>query len=165
MNDLSYAASATGCWEKTGVRAGRYGHVRIGGKLVRAHRASWEATHGPIPAGLYVCHRCNNKRCINPDHLYLGTHRQNLIDAGRDGLLPGAKSPRGATLVNANRTVCASGHEFTESNTYRYPSGKRGCRACRAEKVRQYQQKNRVALAAKALARYHRNAELAKEQP
>lgn len=157
--------TSSGCREKTGVRDGRYGSFRIDGRLVRAHRVSWEVHSGPIPDCLYVCHRCNNKRCINPDHLYLATHRQNLIDAGRDGLMPGAKTPRGVTLENAVKRQCKSGHTFNQENTYLYPSGKRGCKTCRAESLRTYQLRNAETLRHKALARYHRLAELAKAQP
>lgn len=154
-----------GCWLKIGVRPSRYGSFRISGRLTRAHRASWEAHFGPIPDGLYVCHRCNNKPCCNPKHLYLATHQQNLIDAGRDGLLPGALRPRGATLINSMRTECKSGHPFTPENTYTYPSGKRACKACRLDRQHKYMDRNRPQLNAKALARYHKTAELAKDQP
>ena len=64
-----------------------YGEVILDGKSMTAHRAVWLLTKGPIPEGMLVCHRCNNKLCINPDHLYLGTIAQNTIDAGKDGLL------------------------------------------------------------------------------
>ena len=71
-----------GCWDWKGcapVNPG-YGQFRTYGKLIRAHRASWEIHRGSIPKGLYVCHSCDNKRCTNPEHLYLGTCKENNLD-------------------------------------------------------------------------------------
>src|SRR5262245_37866332 len=70
----------TGCRLWTRARIGNYGNIRMDGRTLRAHRAAWIARHGPIPAGLVVCHRCDTPLCINPDHLFLGTHRENMID-------------------------------------------------------------------------------------
>jgi len=65
-------------WE--GATSGGYGNIKIDGKMLRAHRAAWEKMHGPIPDGLHVLHRCDNRRCINPGHLFLGSNRDNVID-------------------------------------------------------------------------------------
>lgn len=154
----------SGCWEKRRVKPKRYGHFRINGLLTRAHRAAWECANGPVPPGLYVCHRCNNKRCVNPDHLYLATHRQNCIDAGRDGLLSRPTGPRGATKLNAAKETCDHGHPFSSQNTYVRQSGKRGCRECQRKLQQKYREKNRALLRRKALARHYRLAELAKPQ-
>src|SRR3990167_797676 len=60
----------------------RHGHIPQG-----AHRVAWELTHGPIPPGQWVLHRCDTPRCVNPDHLFLGTRRLNMEDAARKGRL------------------------------------------------------------------------------
>jgi hypothetical protein len=54
----------------------------------RAHRASWMIHKGPIPKGMFVCHTCDNKRCSNPDHLFLGTCKDNNLDAIKKNILP-----------------------------------------------------------------------------
>lgn len=71
----------TGCWLWTGAQDndGR-GNVRINNKVVKAPRAMWEVLVGPIPEGLNVLHRCDTPRCCNPQHLWLGTHKQNMSD-------------------------------------------------------------------------------------
>jgi len=78
---------ADGCWIWTSTRfRGGYGGVCVGllrngtKKLARAHRIAWELRHGQIPQGMCVLHRCDNPPCVNPDHLFLGTHRDNIDD-------------------------------------------------------------------------------------
>ena len=57
-----------------------YGCLRYRGKAWRAHRLAWTVKYGPIPAGMILCHRCDVRRCVNPDHLILGTIRDNNAD-------------------------------------------------------------------------------------
>ena len=82
---------SNGCWEWTGWRNwagyGYLGAVRGRGKLLGAHRVSYELNIGPIPHGLHVMHRCDNPPCVRPDHLELGTRSDNMSDAGRKGRL------------------------------------------------------------------------------
>jgi HNH endonuclease len=76
----------TGCWLWTGsVNRDGYGGLSIGGKTRRASRVSWELHYGPIPNGMLVCHRCDTPACVNPDHLFLGSARDNAHDAVAKG--------------------------------------------------------------------------------
>jgi hypothetical protein len=71
----------TGCILWTACRNNRgYGLVSCHGRLRSAHRAAWMAQHGPIPTGLFVLHRCDVRTCINQDHLFLGTQKDNMAD-------------------------------------------------------------------------------------
>lgn len=73
--------AASGCWHWTGaLRDKGYGHMKFEGRYAGAHRVSYLLFVGGIPDGMMVCHRCDNPRCINPDHLWLGTCRDNLHD-------------------------------------------------------------------------------------
>lgn len=77
------------CWEWTGnsVASSGYGRLTVGrGAQVRAHRAVWALTHGD-PGSSLVCHKCDNPRCCNPHHLFLGSHKENSQDARNKGRL------------------------------------------------------------------------------
>ena len=86
-----------GCWDWQGANNGKgYGCLRVDGKRVLAHRYSYEAHIGPIPRlknsyhGVCVLHKCDNPSCVNPDHLFLGTHNDNMQDKmskGRSGVV------------------------------------------------------------------------------
>jgi hypothetical protein len=77
------------CWEWLGCRNNTgYGNIGTGGHTSLAHRTSWELAHGDIPQGMFVCHRCDNPPCVNPAHLFLATHRENMADMKRKGRQP-----------------------------------------------------------------------------
>lgn len=96
----------TGCWEWTGAKRKKgYGSFQWGGKPWAAHRAAWTMFRGPIPEGLVVCHRCDNPPCINPDHLFIGTARDNVGDAIAKGRRPRMQQVRRAIGENHGRAL------------------------------------------------------------
>ena len=84
-----------GCWNWTGATfGGRYGAFWVGGKTIGAHKFSFVHHHGAIPDGMYVCHHCDNPRCVRPDHLFLGTPKDNsqdMVSKGRVRVASGDK--------------------------------------------------------------------------
>ena len=70
-----------GCWTHSGSKGSHgYPQATWGKRSELAHRVAWMIANGPIPHGLFVCHHCDNKSCARIDHLYLGTHKDNMRD-------------------------------------------------------------------------------------
>lgn len=138
----------SGCWLWTGaVSRGRanYGSLGYHGKSERAHRVSYKEFVGTIPAGLHVLHACDTPLCINPRHLFLGTHKENMQDKIKKG--------RDHNLV---KTHCPHGHEYYGENLYLHPDGSRKCRTCLKEASIKFDSNNREKRRKAALARYYK---------
>jgi hypothetical protein len=83
-----YVNKSDGCWEWTGQKTTSMGYGRIrdtGNKYIRSHRLSYELHIGPIPDDMLVLHACDNPSCVNPSHLFLGTHQENTNDRVKKG--------------------------------------------------------------------------------
>lgn len=113
------------CWTWSAARgAGKfdYGYFWTDGKkLVKAHRYAYALANGPIPEGMVICHRCDNPPCVRPDHLFLGTQKDNIHDMDAKG--------RGRRPTR--RTHCPKGHPYDEANTALRTDGAQACRTCR----------------------------------
>lgn len=125
------------CWEwcspKDSEGYGYFRHRPL--KIRKAHRASWLIFNGDIPNGLCVCHRCDNPSCVNPNHLFLGTNKENLRDCA-------AKK----RTFNSKKIRCPKGHPYIGENLFMSNRGYRLCRACdRTRALNYYHRKKSVA--------------------
>jgi HNH endonuclease len=124
-----WTVTSEGCWEYSGFRNSHgYGEIR---DRKRVHRISYEHHTDLIPPGLHVLHSCDNPPCLNPEHLRVGTHEENMLDM--------KAKDRGRW---AGMTQCPNGHPYDASNDLGRGNHVR-CLTCDRERKRRWQEKNR----------------------
>lgn len=129
----------SGCWIWTGpawtkrkYAANRYGYISIYDPATKkqrtrgVHRAMWLARYCPLTPSIEVCHKCDNPLCCNPDHLFIGTHKDNMADSRR----------KGRHFLSA-KTECKRGHPLSGENLYvDKNTGLRHCKQCGRDRQR-----------------------------
>ena len=123
----------SGCWNWTGCTLRGYGRITVitlrGKRSLSVPRVSASVFLGfNIESNKQILHKCDNPKCFNPDHLFVGDHFDNIRDAATKGRL----ALSGFVLGNKMKTHCPQGHEYTPENTYIY-RGSRYCRGCNRE--------------------------------
>jgi hypothetical protein len=135
----------SGCWLWTG-SAGPYGFFSVDGRLQLAHRVSFSHFVEAIPDGLCVLHRCDTPACVNPSHLFVGTHADNQADKIAKGRARSRPGPGNAAAAAGRRAIthCPSGHPYDAENTKVY-QGRRYCRECSRIDGRERMRRKRAA--------------------
>lgn len=116
IDDKIIPEALTGCWIWWGaIQSSGYGNLWDGTRFKRAHRFVWERLIGEIPEGMILCHRCDNRACVNPIHMFIGDHKTNMRDMVAKGRsLVGDLNP----MTNARLTV-----QFVQDIRRRYLEG------------------------------------------
>jgi hypothetical protein len=128
------------CWEWTGaLDTTGYGRMMIARKIEGSHRISWRLHTGQeIPDGMHICHTCDNRKCVNPLHLFVGTPAENAFDM----------IAKGRNVVTPRKAQCMRGHALVPGNLYTKvwrSKTVRSCRQCALERSRVAKQRARSA--------------------
>jgi len=134
----SKVSKTSECWEWTAqIMSNGYGRFYYQGRQQAAHRVSYLLATGTYPGEFQVCHTCDNRKCVRPEHLWLGTRSDNMKDCFNKGraVIP---RPTGADHHNIKKSHCPRGHEYSEMNTYLNSKGSRVCRTCKTIQYQKY---------------------------
>lgn len=120
----------TGCWNWTAGKNGKgYGYIWTGparkGDTLQAYKVGYVLLRGIVPFGMELHHVCENPACVNPDHLEIKTVKEHR------------RTGKSVVALNAQKTACKRGHEFTDSNTRKNKNGSRVCRTCESNRLRE----------------------------
>lgn len=151
--DHKHVQKTDGCWIWNGpLNVKGYGQVsyRDNGRqrTMGAHKMAFIQEVGPVPDGRLVCHSCDTRNCVNPEHLWIGTHKQNMDDMKRKGRSSGKKN-----AAKIAQTHCKRGHEYTPENTgiknpgLKRKHGRRYCIICRRLTSNRYTEENKEKIA------------------
>jgi Autographiviridae endonuclease len=96
-----WIANENGCWIWHGAPRNGYGQLETQSQAKYAHRIAWQLFKGPIPTGKIVCHKCDVRICVNPEHLFLGSQQDNMNDCKSKGRMPRGVARKGTKLTPA----------------------------------------------------------------
>lgn len=106
----------------------------------------YRAFKGSIPENMHVCHSCDNRKCCNPEHLFLGTHGDNMRDAWTKGRFEKVRENM-KKMGKQTKTHCPQGHAYTEDNiVYNSSNGYKQCKTCRKSQLKRAKRKYRKKL-------------------
>lgn len=151
QSGVSYTGDGKDCWIWTGcVGTSGYPQLSSSGKTIFMHRWAYEEFIGRIPDGMSVLHRCDVKRCVNPEHLFIGTQRDNIRDMISKGRQRFSDMKRPLAVIVAkmrSATHCKNGHDREVCAFVEPKTGYRKCRECMRAAGRRYWERRREATA------------------